>query len=93
MSPSKKAKGTTKIAEVTEDAPVFHSRKERLNAGELLRESVPHSVHSVWKPPRKHRDPIDLLEESTGIGCLIWCLSATDACCAVHSLFCAALRD
>jgi uncharacterized protein (DUF2252 family) len=64
MSPSKKAKGTTKTAKVTEDTPVFHSRKERLNAGEQLRESVPHSVHSVWKPPRKHRDPIDLLEES-----------------------------
>lgn len=33
-------------------------------AGKELRESVPHAAHAVWKPPRKHRDPIDILEES-----------------------------
>ncbi|MBV7565695.1 DUF2252 domain-containing protein [Pseudomonas sp. PDM27] len=35
-----------------------------MSAGERLRESLPHSLHAVWKPPRKHRDPIELLEES-----------------------------
>ncbi|WP_443696376.1 DUF2252 family protein, partial [Pseudomonas sp.] len=44
--------------------PVFRSRKERLRAGESLLEGMPHSSHAVWKPPRKHRDPIDILEES-----------------------------
>ncbi|PSS58789.1 DUF2252 domain-containing protein [Pseudomonas sp. BBP2017] len=29
-----------------------------------MRDSVPHALHAVWKPPRKHRDPIDLLEQS-----------------------------
>jgi uncharacterized protein (DUF2252 family) len=46
------------------EEPVFRSRKERMSAGEQLREGLPHSSHAVWKPPRKHRDPIDLLEES-----------------------------
>ncbi|MDY7567471.1 DUF2252 domain-containing protein [Pseudomonas sp. RTC3] len=44
--------------------PVFRSRKERVHAGESLLEGMPHSSHAVWKPPRKHRDPIDVLEES-----------------------------
>nr|WP_223434243.1 MULTISPECIES: DUF2252 domain-containing protein [unclassified Pseudomonas] len=66
MSPRKKrsAKGGTQTVAVGDIEPIFRSRKERLRAGEQLRESVPHSTHSVWKPPRKHRDPIDLLEES-----------------------------
>lgn len=42
----------------------FLSRKERLFAGEQLRERLPHSAHSEWKPLSKHRDPIKLLEES-----------------------------
>lgn len=58
------AKDTKKKAVGTWKALTFRSRNERLDAGKQLRESVPHSVHSVWKPPRKHRDPIDLLEES-----------------------------
>jgi uncharacterized protein (DUF2252 family) len=66
MSPSKKSttKGSTKAAAVRIFEPVFRSRKERLYAGERMRDSVPHALHAVWKPPRKHRDPIDLLEES-----------------------------
>jgi uncharacterized protein (DUF2252 family) len=44
--------------------PVFRSRKERLSAGERLSQSVPHALHAEWKPPRKHRDPIQLLEKS-----------------------------
>lgn len=66
MSPNKKprAGGSSKTAKVIVDEPIFRSRKERLTEGEQLRESVPHSSHAVWKPPRKHRDPIDLLEES-----------------------------
>ena len=39
----------------------FRSRKERLHQGESLREKVPLSSHAVWKPPRKHRNPIDIL--------------------------------
>ncbi|PPA03662.1 DUF2252 domain-containing protein [Pseudomonas sp. MWU12-2312b] len=46
------------------DELVFHSRKERLYAGEQIRERVPHADHAVWKPPRKNRDPIELLEIS-----------------------------
>lgn len=42
----------------------FRSRKERLHQGESLREKVPLSSHAVWKPPRKHRNPIDILETS-----------------------------
>lgn len=66
MSLSKKrsAKRAAQAAEYATPEPIFHSRNERLHAGEQLRESVPHSTHSEWKPPRKHRDPIDLLEES-----------------------------
>ncbi|WP_443696520.1 DUF2252 domain-containing protein [Pseudomonas sp.] len=44
--------------------PVFRSRKERVHAGESLLEGMPHSSHAVWKAPRKHRDPTDVLEES-----------------------------
>jgi hypothetical protein len=66
MSPREKttAGGSTKTAKVIGDEPIFRSRKERLSAGEQLCESVPHSSHAVWKLPRKHRDPIDLLEDS-----------------------------
>ncbi|MCY1392525.1 hypothetical protein D3C76_673390 [compost metagenome] len=66
MSPrkDKSASGTTKKAQAMEDEPIFRSRKDRLTAGEQLCESLPHSAHAVWKPPRKHRDPIELLEES-----------------------------
>ena len=46
------------------DERVFQSRKERLYEGELLRSRLPHAVHAEWKPGRKHRDPIKLLEES-----------------------------
>ncbi|MCP1419205.1 uncharacterized protein (DUF2252 family) [Pseudomonas laurylsulfativorans] len=48
----------------TGDESVFLSRKERLFAGEQLRERLPHAAHCEWKPPGKHRDPIELLEES-----------------------------
>ncbi|GGU66002.1 hypothetical protein GCM10009504_23810 [Pseudomonas laurentiana] len=44
--------------------PTFRSRRERLRLGESLREKVPLSSHAEWKPPRKHRDPIDILEVS-----------------------------
>ncbi|WP_256358693.1 DUF2252 domain-containing protein [Pseudomonas sp. PDM27] len=66
MSPRKKkpANVTGNKLTATMDEPVFRSRKERMSAGERLRESLPHSLHAVWKPPRKHRDPIELLEES-----------------------------
>ncbi|MGV8864301.1 MAG: DUF2252 domain-containing protein [Pseudomonas sp.] len=66
MSADKKktTKSKTKAEEFGIFEPVFRSRKERLHAGESLLEGMPHSSHAVWKPPRKHRDPIDILEES-----------------------------
>jgi uncharacterized protein (DUF2252 family) len=63
-SKSRSTKGTKKTLEPKKLEPVFRSREERLAAGKELRESVPHAAHAVWKPPRKHRDPIDILEES-----------------------------
>jgi uncharacterized protein (DUF2252 family) len=57
--PAKDGKSTAAVQE-----PVFRSRKERLGAGERLSQSVPHALHAEWKPPRKHRDPIELLEKS-----------------------------
>lgn len=66
MSPSKKksVQGAAREPKFGIYEPTFRSRKERLNAGERIRESLPHSSHAVWKPPRKHRNPIDLLEAS-----------------------------
>ncbi|MNF72104.1 hypothetical protein D3C84_540740 [compost metagenome] len=61
---SKSADGQAKPSDDTGDDAVFLSRKERLFAGEQLRERLPHSVHAEWKPPGKRRDPIELLEES-----------------------------
>ena len=40
------------------------SRKERKATGKALRESVPRSAHSVWKPPADRPDIVSLLEES-----------------------------
>lgn len=58
-------KGAVKNVKATgDDEPIFRSRKERLEAGQRLSESLPHALHAVWKPPRKHRDPIDILEAS-----------------------------
>ena len=51
-------------SEDTRDERVFQSRKERLYAGALLRERLPHGQHAQWKPVRKQRDAIELLEES-----------------------------
>lgn len=42
----------------------FVSRKERLDAGKKLRETVPRSSHAFWKTTHKHRDPVDILEQS-----------------------------
>ena len=66
MSAIKKsvAKDTKKKAVDTLKELAFRSRNERLDAGKQLRESVPHSAHAEWKPPRKRRDPIDILEDS-----------------------------
>jgi len=66
MAP-RKNKSANRMAGRSEDhgdERVFHSRKERLYEGELLRARLPHAVHAEWKPARKHRDPIKLLEES-----------------------------
>ena len=57
-------KSKTATAKTTEAAPVFRSREERINAGRLLRDSVPRTSHADWTPPPKHRDPIAILEKS-----------------------------
>jgi uncharacterized protein (DUF2252 family) len=45
-------------------SPPLASRTERKAAGKALRQTVPRSVHSEWKPPRDRPDSISLLEES-----------------------------
>ncbi|MFY0732311.1 DUF2252 domain-containing protein [Pseudomonas sp. NFX15] len=65
--PPRKTKSSDRVTAQSDDGPdesIFLSRKERLFAGEQLRERLPHTVHAQWKPPGKHRDPIALLEES-----------------------------
>nr|WP_082071285.1 DUF2252 domain-containing protein [Pseudomonas sp. 5] len=66
MSPrkSKPANASTKKSTANREEVVFRSRKERLSAGEQLRARLPHALHAEWKPARKHRDPIELLEKS-----------------------------
>ncbi|WP_410481967.1 hypothetical protein ACJ70E_12450 [Pseudomonas plecoglossicida] len=48
------------IDDIREDKN-FHSRKERLEAGKQLRDSVPRAAHAEWKSTSKHRDPVDLI--------------------------------
>ncbi|WP_375738847.1 DUF2252 domain-containing protein [Pseudomonas boanensis] len=60
----KSAKHSKKQAESERFEPVFYSREERISKGERLREIVPRSSHALWKLPRKHRDPVAVLEES-----------------------------
>jgi uncharacterized protein (DUF2252 family) len=66
MPPRKNSPTDKKSGQSQDDGEeqVFYSRKERLYAGEQLRERLPHALHAEWKPARKHRDPIALLEES-----------------------------
>jgi uncharacterized protein (DUF2252 family) len=66
MAPRKNRSANRKTGQSEDhgDERVFYSRKERLYEGELLRERLPHAVHAEWKPARKLRDPIQLLEES-----------------------------
>ncbi|MNJ42225.1 hypothetical protein D3C77_371830 [compost metagenome] len=66
MSPrkNKPANASTKKSAAKMEEVVFRSRKERLTAGEQLRARQPHALHAQWKPARKHRDPIELLEKS-----------------------------
>ena len=42
----------------------FHPRAERIAAGTALRERVPRKSHGQWRPRRRGRDPIDILEAS-----------------------------
>ncbi|WGV20663.1 DUF2252 family protein [Pseudomonas putida] len=66
MSESRKqsSKPLPEIIDDLREDKVFHSRKERLEAGKQLRDSVPRSAHGVWKTTSKHRDPVQLLEQS-----------------------------
>jgi len=57
-------KAMTGISDTAEDAPEFRSRAARIDAGRALRDRLPRSRHAVWNPPGRHRDPIDVLEES-----------------------------
>jgi uncharacterized protein (DUF2252 family) len=47
-----------------EPAPLLLCRAERLAAGKALRDRVPRASHAEWKPSKKRRDPIDILEAS-----------------------------
>lgn len=43
---------------------VFRSRKERIDAGKKIRQSVPREIHADWQPADSRKDPIEVLEES-----------------------------
>jgi uncharacterized protein (DUF2252 family) len=47
-----------------ETLPLLVPRAERLAAGKALRDGVPRTSHAEWKPTKKRRDPIDILEAS-----------------------------
>jgi uncharacterized protein (DUF2252 family) len=51
-------------ASQAEPVQLFLNRPERTAAGKALRDSVPRESHGEWKPSKKRRDPIDILEES-----------------------------
>ena len=42
----------------------FRARAERVAAGAVLRRHTPRKSHAEWKPPRRGRDPIEILEAS-----------------------------
>lgn len=42
----------------------FRSRKERIDSGKQIRESLPRAVHADWRTTDNRVDPIDILEES-----------------------------
>lgn len=44
--------------------PLLLTRAERLAAGKALRDGVPRTSHADWKPSKKRRDAIDILEAS-----------------------------
>ena len=41
------------------------TRRERYARGKALRETVPRGSHAGWEPPRRRRDPIEILIESS----------------------------
>jgi uncharacterized protein (DUF2252 family) len=53
-----------KASKAEQAVPGFLSRAERLAAGKALRDNLPRISHAGWKPPKKRRDPINVLEES-----------------------------
>lgn len=62
---TKKPKNTAPAGESAETRQSeFRSRSERMAAGKALRDTVTRQSHASWKPSRKRRDPIDVLEES-----------------------------
>jgi uncharacterized protein (DUF2252 family) len=58
------SKATTTVQTAGSDAG-FHPRSERLAAGKALRERVARESHAAWKPPRRGRDPVEILEISS----------------------------
>ena len=59
-SPKKASNGKSAKAQ----APESRSRDECLTAGKALREALPREHHAEWRPSRKRRDPIEVLEDS-----------------------------
>lgn len=47
-----------------DDAPGFSPHKERLAAGEALRDALPRRCHATWAPSAKRHDPVDVLAAS-----------------------------
>ena len=48
----------------TSSGALFRSRADRIAAGKMLRNTVPHQNHAGWEPPANRRDPIDILKQS-----------------------------
>jgi uncharacterized protein (DUF2252 family) len=53
-----------KAKNYADQSPGFRPRAERLAAGKALRDRVSRQSHADWKPKRRRRDPIDVLEAS-----------------------------
>jgi uncharacterized protein (DUF2252 family) len=63
-SSSAARKGTRTSATVPEMATPYLSAGDRRAEGKALRDTVPRASHAGWKPPKRRRDPVELLSES-----------------------------
>lgn len=64
VSKKRTTKQFSKAIEDVQEDKHFQSRKERLEAGKLLRDVVPRALHAAWKATPRQRDPVELLEQS-----------------------------